>query len=115
MYYNYVQQMRSFIDERLSRGVRTFTHKDILKITPTNCSYSVLARLKKYYELEYTVLTKNSLAKTLNGEEITIKKRYRQYEVKKVKELNKDAKKTNIWRTSKEHNNETLFLGEAIS
>ena len=114
MYYNYVEQMKDFINERLSRGVRTFTHKDILRITPTNCSYSVLANLKKYYELEWVTLTKESLAKSLNGEEIIVKKRYRQYEVIKVKE-NANAKNTNIRGISKINNSKTLLLGEAIS
>jgi len=74
---NYVEIMKNLIEN----GKREFTHHEIINITNTNCPYGVLRQLKNYYELEYTVETRNN-------------KKYRKYTILKRKE--KDVKKSNI-------------------
>lgn len=115
MYYNNVEKMKDFIEERLQRGVNTFTHKDILNNTTTNCSYSVLSRLKKYYEISHREITKQSIKKDLKNNEVMINIRFREYIVEKKKEKNKNAKEANIWRTSEIGYTPSIFMGETIS
>lgn len=46
---NHVQKMIKFIEEQ---ELKQFTHRDIIKITNTNCPHGVLRQLKNYYEME---------------------------------------------------------------
>lgn len=66
---NYLQKM----SEMIENGKKEFTHREIINITNTNCPYSVLRNLKKYYEIDYTVETNNT-------------KRYRKYVILSRKE-----------------------------
>ena len=76
---NYVQIMKRIIEDY---GKKEFTHKEIINWTNTNCPHGVLRQLKKYYEIDYTVETKNN-------------KRYRKYTILKRKD--EDVKKPCIW------------------
>ena len=68
---NYVQIMSKLIEN----GKTEFTHHEIIEITNTNCPHSVLRQLKNYYEIDYTIETKNN-------------KRFRKYTVQKRKDEN---------------------------
>ena len=75
---NYVEIMKRMIEDY---GKKEFTHHEIINITKTNCPYGVLRQLKKYYEIDYTLETKNN-------------KKFRKYTILKRKE--KDVKKPSI-------------------
>lgn len=47
---NHVEKMKTLIEN----GLTEFTHRDIILKTNSNCPYSTLRQLKKYYEIEYT-------------------------------------------------------------
>lgn len=46
---NHVAIMRSYIEDY---DMKVFTHRDIIKLTNTNCPHGVLRQLKNYYEME---------------------------------------------------------------
>ena len=75
---NYIEIMKKIIEDC---GKKEFTHKEIINWTNTNCPHDVLRQLKKYYEIDYIVETKNN-------------KRFRKYTILKRKE--KDVKKPSI-------------------
>ena len=100
-YFNHVEMMKKFINERLERGIKTFTHKDIIKVTNANCPYSVLKNLKKYYEIEHEDKIKETAKQDLNGNTKYINIKFRQYTV--IKRKDKDVQKFNIWGESKAH------------
>lgn len=87
---NYVEIMKSYIEDY---GLKEFTHKTIIELTNTNCPHSVLRQLKKYYEIDYIVETKNF-------------KKFRKYTILKRKEDN--VKKSSVWRESQKRNNEII-------
>lgn len=70
-----------WLRRNLARGVKTFTHRDIVLVTDTNCSYSVLQDIRLKFDLKESMATK--LAKSLDdqGREMKIKKSYKVYEV----------------------------------
>ncbi len=71
---NYVEKMKRIIEDY---GKKEFTHKEIINWTNTNCPYGVLRQLKKYYEIDYVIETKNN--------------KFRKYTILKRKD--KDVKK----------------------
>ena len=75
---NYVEIMKRIIEDY---GRKEFTHKEIINWTNTNCPHAVLRQLKKYYEIDYIIETKNN-------------KRFRKYTILKRKE--EDVKKPSI-------------------
>lgn len=113
MYYNHVEQMKDFLNERLSRGINTFTHKDILKVTNANCPYSVLKSLKKYYEIKYEDCTRETEKKDLNGNIKYINIKFRTYTIIKRKDNN--VKEINIRGTGQAYQLPLIFLGESFS
>ena len=89
---NYVEILMRFI-ERYDK--REFTHKDIIKLTGTNCPYSVLKSLKKYYEIDYFDDVRIVKEYDTDGNRQLVKKRFRKYKILKRKETN--VKKPCVW------------------
>lgn len=79
---NTVEIMKRVIEEC---NIKEFTHHEIIKWTNTNCPYTVLRQLKKYYEIDYEDITKTSKIIDLKGIEIKETKRFRKYKVIKRK------------------------------
>ena len=98
-YLNNVEVMKRYINERLRKGIKTFTHKDILNVTNTNCPYSILRCLKKYYDIEYTDLIKRTKKYDLDGNIKYVNIKFREYTV--VKRKDENVKKSNIRGESK--------------
>ena len=69
---NHVEKMRIWIDKYNNE----FTHRDIILATNTNCPYTVLRSLKKYYDIE-------SIETEVNG------KRFRIYKAKEKENVKK--------------------------
>lgn len=82
-YYNYVEQMKDVFKRRLENGNTKFTHLEIREITNTNCPYSVLKCLKKYFEFSYEDKAREVIKKDLKGNQIKVMTRYREYTVLK--------------------------------
>lgn len=112
-YFNHVEIMKKFIDERLEKGVKTFTHKDIINVTNTNCPYSVLRSLKKYYEIEYKDEKRATKKQDLKGNIKYIDIKFRTYII--IKRKDKNVKKPSFWGTSKTYQLPLIFLGESFS
>lgn len=112
-YLNNVEIMKNYIDGRLNKGLNTFTHKDILNVTNTNCPYSILRSLKKYYEIECEDVTKETKKYDLEGNIKYVEIRFRKYTVLKRKDEN--VKKSNIRGESKAYQLPLIFLGESFS
>lgn len=112
-YLNHVEMMKKFINERLERGINTFTHKDILNVTNANCPYSVLKCLKKYYEIEYEDIKRETKKQDLNGNIKYVDIRFRKYTI--IKRKDKNVKESNIRGESKTYQLPLIFLGESFS
>ena len=112
-YLNHVEMMKKFIEERLEKGIKTFTHKNILKITNANCPYSVLKSLKKYYEIEYEDKTNSVKKEDLKGGIKYIDIRYREYTILKRKD--EHVKKPSIRRESETYQLPLIFVGESFN
>lgn len=67
----------------------SFTHKDILRVTPANCCYRVFQDLKSYLEklgyVIYETWDKISSKETdpVTGQKRTVTKRYKRYLIEK--------------------------------
>lgn len=83
---NHVKVMRNYIEKIMFKNECKITHKDILRETTANCCYSVLKSLRNYYDIEESWIEKENC-------------RFKEY-IFKRKEVKKDAKETDIWRTS---------------
>jgi hypothetical protein len=70
-----------WLKNRLKRGINTFTHRDIALVTDTNCSYSVLQRIRLKFDLKESMATKLAKSFDKQGQEMKIKKSYKVYEV----------------------------------
>ena len=71
-----------WLKSRLERGLKTFTHKNILIVTGSNCSYSILRELKRLrFEFKESRATKEEKMFNENGEIVTVKRNYKVYEV----------------------------------
>lgn len=57
---NHVKTMKKYIEEIMCNNQCIITHKDILKKTNANCSYSVLKSLKKYYDITFNIIKKDN-------------------------------------------------------
>lgn len=77
----YCDRFTTWLKKRLAKGIKTFTHRDILLITGTNCSYSVLQDLRLKFDFSESKVKK--IEKMLNekGKEISVTKQYKVYEV----------------------------------
>lgn len=113
MYYNHVEQMKDFINERLARGVRTFTHKDIINVTRTNCPYSVLKNLKKYYEIEFGDTVRKTEKKDMKGNLKYVDIKFRTYTI--IKRKDKNVEEFSVWREGQVNQLPLIFMGESIS
>lgn len=82
---NNVEEMRNYIDKL---NIKEFTHRDIIEVTNTNCPYTVLKCLKKYYEIDYTDEIKIKHDFDIEGRLNLVKVRYRKYKILKRKENN---------------------------
>lgn len=71
----------SWLKNRLKRGINTFTHRDITLVTDTNCSYSVLQRIRLKFDLKESMATKLAKSFDEQGRKMKIKKSYKVYEV----------------------------------
>lgn len=71
-----------WLKSRLERGLKTFTHRDILFVTGSNCSYSILRELKRL-KFEFKESREKSEEKCFNdkGDVVTVTKHYKVYEV----------------------------------
>lgn len=70
-----------WLKNRLKRGIKTFTHRDILLVTNTNCSYSVLQNIRLKFDLKESRVTKLAKSFDEQGREIKINKVFKEYEV----------------------------------
>ena len=112
-YYNHVEQMKDFLNDRLNRGITTFTHKDIVEVTNTNCPHSVLRSLKKYYELDYTDSIRTVKKQDLNKNPKWVNIRFRTYTILKRKENN--VEKPSFRRASQNGQLSLIFMGEGFN
>ena len=112
-YVNHVDMMKKFIERNLSKGVNTFTHKDIIEVTNANCPYSVLRSLKKYYEIEFKDEKRATQKQDLEGNLKYVDIKFRQYTVVKRKEQN--VKKPSFRGEGKAYQLPLIFLGERTS
>jgi hypothetical protein len=77
-----VDRFAYWLKSRLERGLKTFTHKDILIVTGSNCSYSILRELKRLrFEFKESRATKEEKMFNENGEIVTVKRNFKVYEV----------------------------------
>ena len=77
-----VDRFAFWLKSRLERGLKTFTHRDILLVTGSNCSYSILRELKRLrFEFKESKATKEEKMFNDNGEIVTVKRSYKVYEV----------------------------------
>lgn len=70
-----------WLKNRLARGIKTFTHRDILLVTNTNCSYSVMKNLKLKFDIKESRVTKLCKGFDLQGRKMKINKTFKVYEV----------------------------------
>lgn len=82
---NYVQRMINFIEKN---NKAEFTHRHIIQITGTNCPYSVLKCLKKYYEFEYSDDMRFVKEYDSSGKMQIVTKRFRKYKIIRRKDNN---------------------------
>ena len=78
---SYAQRFTGWLKNRLARGIKTFTHRDILLVTGTNCSYSVLQDLRLRFDLKESRVEKLSKTLDIKGNEVLEKKFFKEYEV----------------------------------
>lgn len=62
-----------------------FTHKDIVKVTNTNCPYGVLRELKKIAVVSEEQKTKTKRLVDSNGNVVNVTKRYVEYKFEGLK------------------------------
>lgn len=70
-----------WLKNRLKRGIKTFTHRDILLVTDTNCSYSIMQNLKLKFDIKESRVTKLCKGFDLQGREMKINKTFKVYEI----------------------------------
>lgn len=78
---SYADRFTAWLKRNLARGVKTFTHRDILLITNTNCSYSVLQDLRLRFDLKESRVSKLCKTVDIKGNEVLTKKIFKEYEV----------------------------------
>lgn len=94
-YLNYVQIMKKFIESRLLQGINTFTHKDIIRETNTNCPYSVLKYLKNYYDIDFKNEVSRNRKHDSEGNIKYVNTKFRKYIILKRKD--KNVQKPCVW------------------
>ena len=112
-YFNHVEMMKQFLEDNLKKGIKTFTHKDILKVTNANCPYSVLKCLKKYYEIEYQDCTKETEKKDLKGNIKYVNIKFRTYTI--INRKDKNVEKFSLRRESENRQSTLIFVGESFN
>lgn len=112
-YFNHVEMMKKFIDERLEKGIRTFTHKDIIKTTNANCPYSVLKSLKKYYEIEFEDKKRETQKIDLSGNIKYVNIKFRIYTI--IRRKDENVKEFSFRGTGETYQLPLVFLGESFS
>ena len=75
---SYIASMRDYIEKT---GAKEITHKDIVRITNTNCPYSVIAGLKKYYDIEVEDVNKPVKVYDIAGRNYFRNIRYRKFKI----------------------------------
>lgn len=70
-----------WLKNRLKRGIKTFTHRDILLVTNANCSYSVLPNIRLKFDIKESRVTKLAISFDEQGREIKINKVFKEYEI----------------------------------
>lgn len=78
---SYADRFTAWLKRNLARGVKTFSHRDILLVTGTNCSYSVLQDLRLRFDLKESRVEKLSKTLDIKGNEVLTKKIFKEYEV----------------------------------
>lgn len=78
---SYCDIFANWLRKQLKLGHKSFTHRDILNVTGSNCSYGVLRDLK--FKFDFKESKAKSIKKFLDekGKEITVTKQFKVYEV----------------------------------
>lgn len=78
---SYADRFTMWLKNRVARGIKTFTHRDIMLVTNTNCSYSVLQDLRLRFDLKESRVSKLCKTIDIKGDEVLEKKFFKEYEV----------------------------------
>ena len=80
---SYSEVFANWLKKRLALGLTHFTHRDILNVTGTNCSYGVLRELKLRFNFNFKESKMKSVKEFLDdkGNKIHITKQFKVYEV----------------------------------